>query len=1052
METDTRLTPLGADLLTPEGRSLYASLRLSTRSSNLTCVWRKGACRRRPDCEDDTRSITTEPGPRHDTKADNEACVAAGDDDGADLHSESDSVSTAESQAPLPPLIHSIEANYAWHTLNQVEKNYAHWLSHSVWQGSLAVLHQTSPIAPSIFQLFMLVFGSSRLRTDSWAKFVLESQPFQKHIILEARDVNKFVEYAAAFFSNLGDYSAFDNTRLPPPGISVERFVEICLRTPVHLQLSPELQNPWFQETMLHVQPLEEQSPGPTEATSAPVTVGSGSGIHELHLQLKLLHQLRKPVSDHAHTPLPQYVVDSLTEARDLVSHPFTQTVRVKILATLAKVLPWLYPTCESAALAHETAKGLDTKADEKKDEGVEGSDCPVHERLARLGLGDSGTSGYYNYLVTADDISLVDSRLADHAVSSYNTRVFRGKITPQGLLVNAQQELTVTTFAAMARKGFTEILTSDSSSTSDASQRPSIMHLVYEDCSPFVFASLCECLRRARNFAPNAIEGKMVDSYLKHFLLGDVDDHITAQELWMKIPSSDMRIEFNMGFIESYRDPAGIRGEFEGLVCLNSYARVHLYAGMLSNATALLRLLPSPDLLSPPSLTEADPTWSLDLLTFAGSSVPTGINLPNYSSTREALGFKALSFSNVTGLIDLDVFAPSLRPFLSQSVRHAYMLLEALQRVIGYGSAHTLQLNERGEAVNFPPDAVHPLSHGPIIDPDGMLCYKPGETFTQRFGNVAVAFDELRSWCVALRCLSDIGVLHFCGVADEFAQRATLGAAWGWVIEKGITGLRHYDPSTDTWSSALSQALFSLTSVLYESGCFTIQFEDSDDEEPTATQPSARATIHISNIEIPIDRPFELYPFHITFDPMKISDASFNPLFRTLFQLQLYRVTGDTYSGIPFFEALCKPRYPFTRVQRILADRQRPSPLFAQPVTVALGNRTCTQTCSAVVSSIITENSSSQTTHEDESKSLPKAMHSPVTSTSAIADELDSLDGVQIGLCLFPPTPAGVVDSYMCRFVHAPPLPTLRLGVHGVRDEIAVHPAHSIHPLNRTQ
>ena len=70
--------------------------------------------------------------------------------------------------------------------------------------------------------------------------------------------------------------------------------------------------------------------------------------------------------------------------------------------------------------------------------------------------------------------------------------------------------------------------------------------------------------LKKAGLNASNDTEKRMMDEFAKSFGTGSMNAYKEAQKLWVK--DIGPMVESNIGFIEAYRDPAGVRSEWEGM------------------------------------------------------------------------------------------------------------------------------------------------------------------------------------------------------------------------------------------------------------------------------------------------------------------------------------------------------------------------------------------------------------------------------------------------------------------------------------------------------
>jgi len=133
--------------------------------------------------------------------------------------------------------------------------------------------------------------------------------------------------------------------------------------------------------------------------------------------------------------------------------------------------------------------------------------------------------------------------------------------------------------------------------------------------------------IKKAGQHAANPTQKKMMDEYAHSFGTGSLNAFKESQKLWVKDIGPE--VECNIGFIETYRDPAGIRGEWEGFAAMVNKERTQAFKKLVDAAPAMIPKLPwssdfEKDTFTPPDFT------SLEVLSFASSGIPAGINIPN--------------------------------------------------------------------------------------------------------------------------------------------------------------------------------------------------------------------------------------------------------------------------------------------------------------------------------------------------------------------------------------------------------------------------------------
>ena len=128
--------------------------------------------------------------------------------------------------------------------------------------------------------------------------------------------------------------------------------------------------------------------------------------------------------------------------------------------------------------------------------------------------------------------------------------------------------------------------------------------------------------IKKAGQHAANPTQKKMMDEYALSFGTGSLNSFKESQKLWVK--DTRPEVECNIGFIETYRDPAGIRGEWEGFAAIVNVERTKAFQKLVEAAPAMIPKLPwssdfEKDKFTPPDFT------SLEVLSFAASGIPAG-------------------------------------------------------------------------------------------------------------------------------------------------------------------------------------------------------------------------------------------------------------------------------------------------------------------------------------------------------------------------------------------------------------------------------------------
>uniref|UniRef100_A0A803TQE8 Dipeptidyl peptidase 3 n=1 Tax=Anolis carolinensis TaxID=28377 RepID=A0A803TQE8_ANOCA len=360
-------------------------------------------------------------------------------------------------------------------------------------------------------------------------------------------------------------------------------------------------------------------------------------------------------------------------------------------------------------------------------------------------------------------------------------------------------------------------------------------------------FSSNCsmEDAKRAQDF----LDSQSISAYNTRLFKKEVDGKVSYEVRLASVCSDGesplATISVYIGFIESYRDPYGSRGEFEGFVAIVNKAMSAKFARLVSAAERLLEELPWPRAFEKDAFLKPDFT-SLDVLTFAGSGIPAGINIPNYDDIRQTDGFKNVSLGNVLSVAystkkeKLTFLAEEDKDLYIKWKGPSFEVQVGLHELLGHGSGKLFVQDESG-AFNFDREAVINPETGEQI----RSWYRGGETWDSKFSSVASSYEECRAECVGLYlCLNKevLGIFELEGKdADDVVY-----INWLNMVRAGVLALEFYTPESGSWRQAHMQARFVILRVLLEAGggLVSLRHVTGEDGKPDAVVTLDRSKI----------------------------------------------------------------------------------------------------------------------------------------------------------------------------------------------------------------
>lgn len=435
---------------------------------------------------------------------------------------------------------------------------------------------------------------------------------------------------------------------------------------------------------------------------------------------------------------------------------------------------------------------------------------------LQHIGLDGEGVSSYYTHDLTKEEIALVQRCLEAHKIRSENTRI--AKLGDKEYRVRvASAHVSPEPIAEFESEG-ARILVCDGGFSK-------------------YLTKVIEYMREARKYAANEKQERMIDAYIKHFEFGDIEDHKESQRIWVQDRSPI--VETNVGFVETYGDPIGVRAEWEGFVAITDKEIGKAYNDLVEHSHELIERLPWGKSFEKTKFIKPD-FMAIDVLSYCSTTIPLGINIPNFDDVREQCGFKNVSLTNVTllafgstkegadnSMIDVSYVSEEDAAILRKYRAKSFEVNVGLHELLGHGSGKVLSEDAAGNKNFDPATVISPLTGKPVTS-----WYKAGQTYDSVLKELASPMEECRAESVGLLLSTDPEVLSIFGYAPppEGTVHDVTYANWLGMPRDNIPGFQAYNPETKKWGQAHINARYAIMRQLMRFGVAKLELVGEND------------------------------------------------------------------------------------------------------------------------------------------------------------------------------------------------------------------------------
>ncbi|KAJ8057922.1 hypothetical protein OCU04_013102 [Sclerotinia nivalis] len=425
--------------------------------------------------------------------------------------------------------------------------------------------------------------------------------------------------------------------------------------------------------------------------------------------------------------------------------------------------------------------------------------------------------------------------------------------------------------------------------------------------------SKICAELTQASKVAANDEQRTVLSQLVDSFRTGDYDAFRSAHKTW--ITDKAPRVEHCMGFLFGYRDPHGVRAEWQAVAGICHSGETNKMGQLVGRSTEFIRTLPwavpnDNDGKGPfePSELNVPDFAVIHVLASVSSTVWEATNI-TIDDDGKRHGVKNMVYGNRMNLNSSPgrpcyyVQPSEVETYVAYTHRVRFVAT-AIHELIGHGTGKLVAETVPGK-FNFdhenPP--ISPVTGEPI-----QTWYKPGETWNSVFGKLAATVEECRAFLVADYLADNKDILALFGydqdstpTADDFIYYTYLQMG-----VEGLRALRSFKAKEQIWGGDHDQAQFAILKHM---------LQDSNGVLRIAHDPQ-KETLHV----------------HI--DRSKIISHGKPSIGRMLCKMHIWHSTADIDACRPLYKALSAVDGKYEMWRKIVVSNPEPRWKFVQPNT----------------------------------------------------------------------------------------------------------------------